>query len=323
MSEFNIIDEYFNWGKLHESIVKGVGDDAAILEVPSDKSLVVSVDTSLSGVHFPENTRPFDIAWKSLAVNLSDLAAMGATAEWFTLALTLPSGVSQEDKAWLASFSEGLKVLSDQSGCKLVGGDTTKGALSITIQVMGFVDKGKGLLRSGAKIGDKLYVTGTVGDAAVGLSLLLSDSESLNINTLDLNGQHYCKKRLNQPTPRISESRVIKEFASSCIDLSDGLLQDLSHVLKVSNVGATINLSAIPLSDALMSINRETALSFVFKGGDDYELLFTIPEEDESAFLSKIGRSNVACIGTINDQVLSLTDYEGNKLQAKGYNHFL
>lgn len=314
MSEFDLIERYFTWEDTPSNVSIAVGDDAAILDVPPNKQLVTSIDTLISGVHFPEYTLPESIAHKALAVNLSDLAAMGATPAWFTLALTLPD--IEED--WLSEFSSGLKNIAIQNGIHLVGGDTTRGPLSISIQVMGLVDKGRALLRSGAKIGDKIYVTGTLGDAAAGLQSILGN---LSLSKAD---KEYCEGRLNYPQPRVIESTIIQEFASACIDVSDGLLQDLSHILHASDVGAELNSNVLPLSTALKKIENEQARQFVLSGGDDYELLFTIPENKEKEFLQEMQKKKkkISCIGVINHKYNEITDENGQILTPMGYNHF-
>lgn len=311
MHEFNLIQKYFTWDNPPSDVAISVGDDAAVMDIPVGQQLVTSIDTLVSGVHFPENTAPSAIGHKALAVNLSDLAAMGAIPKWFTLALTIP----EIDEAWLNDFSKGLKSLAQQYHCFLIGGDTTRGPLSITIQVMGLVDKGKALLRSGAMHGDKIYVTGTLGDAVAGLhgiqgGLKLSQQDS-----------DYCQKRLNNPTPRLVESELIKSFATSCIDLSDGLLQDLSHVLEASEVGAVLNLPELPFSPVLKNLGIEVATNMVLKGGDDYELLFTIPAIKELQFLEAINKK-VTCIGVVTKEKLIITDEAGKHLISSGYNHF-
>ncbi len=321
MSEFNLIDTYFTWNESSSSIIKGIGDDAAIIKIPDNKHLVTSVDTSIAGVHFPLSTPAYDIAYKSLAVNLSDLAAMGATAKWFTLALTLPSTNKPTDIQWLSEFSQGLKQLAQQSACALIGGDTTQGHLSITIQVMGLIDQGEALLRSGAKTGNFVYVTGTLGDAAAGLASILSDFKMTNKADLA-----YCQQRLNKPTARLTEAQIIKRYASSCIDLSDGLSQDLSHILKASKVGAKINTQQLPLSKALSNLaegaaGKSSVLKFALSGGDDYELLFTVPQKNNKAFL-KAADFKVSCIGEINEDIGIIIDENGEPLKPSGYNHF-
>jgi thiamine-monophosphate kinase len=311
MSEFDLIHKYFTWDNPPADIAIAVGDDAAVLDIPDGKQLVTSIDTLISGVHFPEDTSPKSIGHKALAVNLSDIAAMGATPKWFTLALTIP----EINETWLNSFSKGLKSLAHQHNCFLIGGDTTCGPLSISIQVMGLVDKGRALLRSGAKIGDKIYVTGSLGDASAGLKNIQGN---LKLSKQD---SEYCQQRLNDPTPRLVESDFIKSFATSCIDISDGLLQDLSHVLQASQVGATLNLSELPLSLALKGLDSDIATNLVLTGGDDYELLFTIPINNESQFLDKIDHI-VTCIGVITEEKLIILDEAGNHLTSSGYNHF-
>lgn len=341
MSEFDLIATYFTWdtfgldvdyaSKQDDSdnqqlskVIKSVGDDAAVLSLPANQQLVTSIDTLVSGVHFPENTSPFDIAYKSLAVNLSDLAAMGAKPEWFTLALTLP----EIDHEWLSEFSKGLKQLSKDANIALVGGDTTSGPLAISIQVMGSVESGKALYRSGAKQGDNIYVTGYLGDGALGL---LSLQNKIEINELDA---EYCHQRLNCPTARLAESELIKRFASSCIDVSDGLLQDLSHVLSQSNekqrydelsneLGAEIDVSKMPRSDALKNIDTHHALELALAGGDDYELLFTIPRDKESDFLASNTKTQYQFtrIGEITHGS-GIVNADKKPLDYKGFNHF-
>ncbi len=316
MHEFDVIARYFSWDTTAtRSVVRGVGDDAAVLDVPADKQLVTSIDTLISGVHFPQHTSAQAIGHKALAVNLSDLAAMGANPAWFTLALTMP----EMNNDWLKGFSSGLQSLAQQYGIALVGGDTTRGTLSISIQVMGLVDKGKALLRSGAKAGDKIYVTGTLGDAAAGLQTILG---KLKLAATD---QQFCQQQLNQPQPRLHESCIISGFASACIDISDGLLQDLSHILVASGVGARIDTRKIPLSAALKTLERAQALQFALSGGDDYALLFTIPVAQEEQFLSAMQSSmytDVQCIGVISNDKNTIHDQHNHLLTATGYQHF-
>lgn len=320
MHEFDVITRYFSWDAASaNNIVLGVGDDAAVLDVPTGKQLVTSIDTLISGIHFPKNTPAEAIGHKALAVNLSDLAAMGASPAWFTLALTLP----EINTDWLEGFSRGLKTLAQQHGIALVGGDTTRGPMSISIQVMGLVDKGQALLRSGANVGDKIYVTGTLGDAAAGLQTIL------NKLTLATDDQGFCQACLNKPKPRLQEAALIKDFASASIDISDGLLQDLSHILSASRVGAKLDTRVLPLSSILSKMEKSQAMHFALSGGDDYELLFTIPQQKEAKFLRAIhNEQNLAalsCIGTITDQFNSIVDSTGKNnplLTPTGYNHF-
>lgn len=324
MSEFDLIATYFTWdvsSQPSHHIIKSIGDDAAVLSLEPNQQLVTSIDTLVSGVHFPEDTSGFDIGYKALAVNLSDLAAMGAQPEWFTLALTLP----EVDHEWLAEFSSGLKELAQEYQIALVGGDTTSGPLAISIQVMGSVETDKALYRNGTKEGDSIYVTGTLGDGAVGL---LSLRNQIKLTSEDA---VFCQQRLNRPTPRLYESELIKDFASAAIDVSDGLLQDLSHILEQSTsshsdevLGAELDLFRFPFSKALKSINSQQALEFALAGGDDYELLFTIPANVEKAFLALIKQSNYQFtrIGTITNNN-SIVDTNNKSLTATGFNHFL
>ena len=341
MREFDLIARYFSWGddfnkSLAQGIALGVGDDAAVLDVPAGRQLVASIDTLISGVHFPENTAADAIGHKALAVNLSDLAAMGATPAWFTLALTLP----EINTDWLDGFSQGLRTLAQQHRIALVGGDTTQGPLSISIQAMGFADIGKAMLRSGAKAGDRLYVTGSLGDAAAGLQAYL---DNLALAETD---RRFCRKRLDYPQARLAESRIIKDYASSCIDVSDGLLQDLRHILQASSgngvkLGAKLDSRKLPLSAALKRLDQNLARQYALSGGDDYELLFTISRQKEALFLEAMSRhelAGVSCIGEITDRESlmsedmsedmmdsmadSIVDENNNPLKSAGYNHF-
>jgi len=312
--EFSLIKKYFTWEKSPISVELGVGDDAAILNTPNKKQLVTSVDTLISGVHFPKETDAHAIAHKALAVNLSDLAAMGADPAWFTLSLTLPS----IDEDWLSDFSNGLKTLAEQHDIFLVGGDTSQGVLSITIQVMGFVDTGKALLRSKANHGDKIYVTGTLGDAAAGLSIL---QNNLHLEPEDA---AECVSQLEYPQPRNAISRLIRGFASSCIDISDGMMADLQHILDTSNTGAIINTNNIPLSAALQKIDTSKALELALTGGDDYELLFTLKPIKEHQLMAIAEKRNlpITCIGTINDGIEGIKLDPTVKLSQAGFQHF-
>jgi thiamine-monophosphate kinase len=316
-SEFDLIQQYFIWDNQpgSETMLLGVGDDAAILQPPAGKQLIVTTDTFISGVHFPEQTPPDAIGYKALAVNLSDLAAMGADPAWFTLALTLP----RVDSGWLHTFASSMKQLASDSGIALVGGDTTKGPLSITVQAMGFASSVQIPRRDAAKTGDKIYVTGTLGDAAAGLRIIQG---TLNLN----NKKHadYCQKKLNFPQPQLTASRIIRDYASSCIDISDGLLADLSHILTASGIGAIINTTDIPLSAALKSVNKSLALKLAMSGGDDYQLLFTIPDEKDKIFQSVMRDNDLMCycIGHTNSLDGCIRSHSGELLSPQGFNHF-
>ena len=309
MNEFELIKSYFNWPINDPSIDLGIGDDAALFSLESGFQLLTTTDTLSEGVHFFKNALPSDIAYKSLAVNLSDIAAMGASAKYFTLALTLP----KLDQDWLKEFSNSLRQLSEYHNVSLIGGDTTKGPLSITITMMGVVENAMALRRTGASSGDGVYVSGTIGDAALCLKKI---SDGLIPNSQEL-------LRLNQPTPRLELGKALKGIASSCIDISDGLEQDLSHILKASNVGAVIDVKKLPLSELLIDyIESNNDWLVPLCGGDDYELCFTVPKNKEKVLseLSKSCKVIITKIGNINDSKdLKIDGFEG--LRAS-YQHF-
>ncbi len=320
-SEFDIIQQYFDWQRSSDSVAIGIGDDAAVLNLADRQAqqLVISVDTLIEGVHFPENTPAEAIGHKVLAVNLSDLAAMGAEPAWFTLALSLP----ESNLEWLNGFSVGLKKLSDQHNILLIGGDTTRGQLSITIQVMGFIETGNALLRSSAKPNDKIYVTGTLGDAAIGLAMV---QNCLDASFYSHEASEFCQKMLNYPQPQNHLSQIIKHYATACLDISDGLLQDLGHILKASKVGAQLDLSLIPLSKFALELGRNKALPYALSGGDDYQLLFTVPPEKEQQLQNAIKYNNndlkISCIGEIDNNCGNITDLSGQPINTAGYQHF-
>lgn len=319
IDEFSLIEKYFNWKNVSnalsaKSISIDIGDDAAVLNVPEKKQLVVTTDTLIAGVHFPVDTSPHAIGHKSLAVSLSDLAAMGADPAWFTLALTLP----EVNEHWLEEFSVGLKTLAEQYAVQLVGGDTTKGELSITIQAMGWVDPEQVLTRSGAQHQDKIYVSNTLGDAAAGLGVL---QEKLFLDPYDAT---ECVSQLEYPQPQHSLSRLVRGFATSCIDVSDGLVNDLQHILKTSRVGVTLNTNKIPLSHVLKKLEKDKALAYALSGGDDYELLFTIKPRDEFRFLELVEKRGlkVTCIGMVDEGSDGVKFEPHFDLESSGYKHF-
>lgn len=313
MGEFQLIRHYFSGlTASREGVVLGIGDDAALLEVSAGWQLVVTTDTLVAGRHFPLATRPFDIGWKSLAVNLSDIAAMGAVPRWFTLALTVP----EQNEDWLAGFSEGLRTLAEAHGIALVGGDTTRGPLSITITAMGLVEAGRAMRRDGAIEGDAVCVTGTLGDAALALrgDATTSPDDSL-------------RRRLDRPTPRVEAGLRLAEWATSAIDVSDGLAGDLQHVLLASELGATLHAESLPRSPAfLRAAPGADALVLQLHGGDDYELCVTMKHEDlpaAQAALKAIGVP-LTVIGTITAEPgLRLREAGGiRSIKARGYDHF-
>ena len=260
--EFDLIARIRARAGTRADVMLGIGDDAALLAPPPGRHLVVTADTLNDGIHFPRGTSPADIGWKALAVNLSDLASMGAEPAWCTLSLSLP----QSDAAWIDEFLDGFVALAADHGIVLVGGDTTRGPLSISVTAMGFVDAGRALRRDGARVGDDIWVTGTLGDAAGALALL----ERRPIDAL--------RVRLDRPTPRVEAGRALVGVASACVDVSDGLLADLGHVAARSGVSARVEIDALPVSDALRAaFDAATRLPMQASGGDDYELCFTAP----------------------------------------------
>lgn len=306
--EFELIEQFFKPQQVkRQDVALGIGDDCALLTVPADHQLAVSIDTLVAGIHFWENADPVDLGHKALAVNLSDLAAMGATPAWFTLALTLP----QPDTAWLTKFCQGLFALARQYQVQLVGGDTTRGPLCITIQVHGFIPRGQAILRSGARPGDLVFVTGCLGDAGLALQLRAAAPPSL-------------QQKLHRPEPRIREGLLLRQLANSAIDISDGLAADLSHILSTSGVGATIQLEQLPLSTALLThTDRPSAQMLALTAGDDYELCFTLPAE-KSLLLEQSGIA-ATCIGVVEAQPgLRIVNASGEAiiLEKAGYQHF-
>ncbi|BBB14928.1 thiamine-monophosphate kinase [Candidatus Rickettsiella viridis] len=319
ISEFDLIQRFFNQEKNNRAdVIHGIGDDAAVLQPPVGQQLVVTTDTLVAGQHFPENTSPFDIGYKSLAVNLSDLAAMGAEPVWILLVLSLP----MVDKAWLSEFTQGFFSLMHRFQCQLVGGDLTRGPLSITVQALGLIPNGKALLRSGAQTGDRIYVTGTLGDAG----LALADLQN-KINVLTLAQRSVVLTHLNRPDPRVAIGLALRDIANSAIDISDGLAADLGHILAASHVGAVVDITKLPISDALLALPLEKAQQLALSAGDDYELCFTVPEAHESAL--KQALEKIACpytaIGFITKESgLLLQDENGKsfQLEKQGFLHF-
>jgi len=309
MKEFDLIRDYFTWVIKDPSVELGVGDDAALFSLKQGYQLVATTDTLIEGVHFSASTSAKDIAHKSLVVNLSDIAAMGAKPKYFTLAITLP----KIDQSWLKEFSDSLRQLSMHYNVSLIGGDTTKGPINITINMIGIVENSKALKRSGARPGDGVYVSGTIGDAGFCFWKL---SNGLIPTKQEL-------KRLNTPTPRVELGFELKNIASACIDISDGLEQDLSHILQASSVGAVIEVEKIPISEALNTHIKDTNdWSIPLCGGDDYELCFTIPEGNEEALLIISESCNVGItkIGIVSDSLgLQIEGFDGPR---KSYQHF-
>ena len=343
-SEFDLIARIRARAGMREDMLLGIGDDAAILRVPAGHDLVVSTDTLNIGVHFPHHTAPSDIGWKALAVNLSDLAAMGATPAWCTLNLTLPNA----DSDWLEAFLDGFLGLAKRHDVSLVGGDTTRGPLSVTVTAHGFLPRDEALRRSGAQAGDDVWVSGTLGDAAAGLALLSPSPLGRGVGVRgaterDLEiaaphpdplpkgeGENPLRLRLDRPTPRIALGIALRGIATACIDVSDGLLADIGHILDASRVGAELELASLPTSPELANAfdaATRSRTSMQLGGGDDYELCFAVPPAHERAVLGAARRAGVMAtrIGRIEAKPgLRLRDRDGAFIDAPGigYRHF-
>lgn len=330
MDEFALIRRHFAslTPPAGRGVTLGIGDDAAILQPPPGHELLMTTDTLVAGRHFLLNTAAFDIGWKSLAVNLSDLAAMGAEPLWFLLALTLPTA----DDEWLSGFAAGLSQLAAQHGVALVGGDTTRGPMSITITAVGAAPAGTALRRSGARPGDHVCVTGTLGDAALALVRggfvsgravdLRSPCAQTMIDDADL------RARLDRPTPRLAAGLALRGLAHAALDLSDGLAGDLQHVLAASGVGAEIDVASLPMSEAFArQAPDHDRLALQAAGGDDYELCVCLPD-------AALAAATAACreAGTTLTVVGRITEGAGLRWLAangeridpdlRGYQHF-
>ena len=320
MGEFELISRYFaNSGAKRSDTTLGVGDDGAVLQVRDGYDLIVTTDTMVAGTHFFPDADPRALGHKLVAVNVSDLAAMGAEPAWLSLALTVPA----VDDAWLAAFAAGLHETAEYYSCQLIGGDTTRGPTSLTMIAKGLVPRGKALSRSGAKVGDYLYVTGTLGDAALGLRLCQGQHE------VSKKHQTHVLQRFHYPSARVALGQALRNIASSAMDLSDGLFSDIQHILHRSAVGASIDVSKLPLSQAVKdSCDAKTAIELALSGGEDYELLFTVPEAKRGSLdvlLSPYGIP-LTCIGRITGVAGKLELKQGEQLyqyQHQGFVHFL
>ena len=321
MDEFSLIRQFFSARQNRDadnSVTLGIGDDAAIINPDPGEQLLITTDTLISGVHFPAQSSAHAVGHKALAANLSDIAAMGGRPRWFTLALSLPSA----DNEWLKMFSDGLFSLAEQCAVELVGGDTTKGPLSITISVIGSIARDEAIKRSGAQPGDAIFVTGQPGMAALGLADIQG-----KIKLADT-AQAVYRSKLEYPRPRLSEGQYLQSFVSSMIDISDGLAADLDHILVASSCAAIVNPDILTRGLARTTDLPTTFIeNAVLQGGDDYELLFTVPDQ-QLATLKQSWPEELAPvqeIGRITEGTgIRVQHHDGNvsKLAVDGYNHF-
>jgi thiamine-monophosphate kinase len=311
--EFELIERIRARASTRPDVVLGIGDDGAVVDPPAGQQLVLVVDTLVSGIHFPAGTQAADIGWKALAVNLSDLAAMGAEPAWALLALTLP----RDDTPWLENFLDGFLELAALHRVALVGGDTTRGPLAVSVQLTGFISPGKALKRSGARVDDRLWVTGTLGDAAAGLDLWRQRVQNRP-------GMRALFERLHRPTPRVAAGIALRGHAHAAIDISDGLLADLGHLCQAGAVGAEVLADRLPVSAALAGLPASRRQAWQLAGGDDYELLFTLPADLEAGPLmpdelavTEIGR-------IVAEPGVRVLDAKGRamRIDRAGYRHF-
>lgn len=318
--EFDLIARYFNrYRTARQDVQLGIGDDCALLTVTDKQQIAVSTDTLVEGIHFLKTISPADLGYKALAVNLSDLAAMGADPAWVSLALTLP----EVNTDWLEAFSDSLFEQLDYYGMQLIGGDTTRGPLSMTLTIQGLVPAGRALMRSGARVGDWIFVTGTLGDSAAGLAIL---QDRLAVND-DKASQALIKRHL-RPQPRVLQGQALRQLASSAIDISDGLISDLRHILKASDCGARIDLDLLPYSQEMQQyVDPEQAVKWALTGGEDYELCFTVPEINRGALEVALAQLGVrfTCVGQIaplSEGIKYQRSGETVELEWQGFDHF-
>ena len=307
VDEFQLIRRYFDRSVTASGVVTGVGDDGAILAPDTGRELIVVIDTLVEGVHFPADILPADLGYRAVAVNLSDIAAMGGRPRWMTLALTLVDA----DETWVSDFAAGLHEAAAECGVALVGGDLTRGSSTVaTVQITGDVEAGRAIHRSGAEVGDTVFVSGTLGDAAAGLELLSMGKPD-----------EFLSRRFLRPRARIELGQSLVGVASAAIDISDGLYGDLQKMLDASGVGAEIDVSTLPLSDALRSLcDADAQRQFALSGGDDYELCFTAP----AAALPPEVAAHATAIGTVvsGSDILCRAGADIVAFADTGYRHF-
>lgn len=318
MKEFELIKRYFSEQMIkRKDVVLGIGDDCAIVSPSERQNIAITTDTLVAGVHFPHETSARAIGHKSIAVNLSDLAAMGAEPTWISLAITLP----EIDTTWVEEFCQGVFELCEFYNVQLIGGDTTQGPLSITVTAQGLVPKDTHLKRTGAKAGDWIYVTGEIGDAALALKHIFKE---VNVAA---EYKESVLRSLDYPTPRILAGQALRGYASSAIDLSDGLISDLGHICAASKVGANIVLDDLPISNALRdTVGLDKAFELALSGGDDYELLFTVSEDNKVGMETALANTSntITCIGQINrsEKITTTLNSKPVAINANSFEHF-
>lgn len=319
LSEFDLIERYFRGcGAKRADVRVGVGDDAAILESPAGMELVAAVDSLVAGVHFPHGSPAASIGHRALAVNLSDLAAMGARPAWALLALTLPAA----DESWLSEFAAGMAALARAHDVALVGGDTTSGPLCVTVQILGHVPRAAAMLRAGGRAGDALFVSGTPGDAAAGLGVEQGRLAAVGEVAT------YLRERFLYPTPRVALGERLRPYASACIDVSDGLLGDAAKLARASGCGVQIAYEEVPVSETLQqAVGEERARELALTGGDDYELCFSVRPAHVGRLLAELPpeRWGYTRIGTLREASGADVLRGGTvmSLSQSGYDHFV
>ena len=318
MKEFELISRYFTEQIVNrKDVYLGIGDDCALVTPGERQHIAVTTDTLVAGVHFPLNTSARAIGHKSIAVNLSDLAAMGAEPSWISLAITLP----EIHESWIDEFCTGVFDLCEFYNVQLIGGDTTQGPLSITVTAQGQIPFEKHISRSGARAGDWLYVTGEIGCAALALQHIQGKVKVASKHQTNI------QKRLDFPTAQVLAGQALREYATSAIDLSDGLIADLGHICKASGVGANIVLDALPISLALSdTLGLESAYDLALKGGDDYELLFSVAEDNKVGMETALANSGnkITCIGQLNgsERITTTLNNKPINIEVQNFEHF-
>ncbi len=318
-NEFGLIARYFTRSTPQAEL--GIGDDAALIKLAPGMELAISVDMLVAGTHFFEDVSPNKLGWKAMAVNISDMAAMGAQPRWATLAIALP----KPDEAWVSEFSRGLFACAEKFNVDLIGGDTTRGPLSISVQIMGEVPTGQAIKRSGAQAGDDIWVSGNLGDAALALAAMQGKQ------TLTEAELSSCRRALEEPQPRVALGLALRGIAHSAIDISDGLLADLGHILEQSGLAAELQLEAMPVSEIASSrLHQQAVQAMVLAGGDDYELCFTTAPDQHAKMmgisrslglkLTRIGRTINATDGVYQAKVYH--QQEPLHFNSQGYDHF-